>query len=515
MKSYNLIGNIYDKRKEYNKSLMYHQKSLVVSKQLGISVWIAIAYNNSAYIHKKQHHLDSALTNFEQALKIARTFEIGGLLSEILAGFSEIYLLKNDLSKSLIYANEALLIAQKVGNKLKIQTAYLLLYEINKTQKNYKDALKNFEQYQLYKDTIQNISIQNKTNQIYFEHESEQKVASLKATQAKQILTNKLEKENQQKIFGIIFLFLMLSGIGLSYTIFVKQKANTSLHNQKKEIQTQSQSQELQSSNNALNAAYDQLHKKNKDIHDSIKVAQRIQNALLPSLNAFEENFKDFFLLYMPKDVVSGDFYWFTKRKNTKIIVVADCTGHGVPGALLSMMGMQLLDKIVNENRILEPKKILQILHWELTKLLKQKESQTKEGMDMSVIAISEQKENIKLDFSGAMNPIYIVQNKELQDIKADKKGIGGTEEAKEFSEKSFEISPKTTIYLFSDGYQDQFGGEKNKKFMVGNFKKLLIEISEKPMQEQGEILEKTIQDWINIANEKQTDDITVLGIRI
>jgi two-component system, sensor histidine kinase LadS len=291
----------------------------------------------------------------------------------------------------------------------------------------------------------------------------------------------------------------------------------TQIQQAKEEIETQAE--ELQESNNALNLAYTEIHKKNEDVRASINYARRIQNAILPLDEQIAESLgKDnFFILFKPKDIVSGDFYWFeevqTPNEIIKFMVVADCTGHGVPGAFMSMIGNQLLHEIIIKNQIYSPDLILNNLHKEVHRVLQQKETQTNDGMDVVIIAISQ----TKIEYAGAMNPLYYVQNNELKEIKATKKAIGGSqsEEERYFEKHELNLETTTTFYLCSDGFQDQFGGENNKKFMVKNLKKRLFEISEKPMPEQKQILETTISNWVSAGNEKQTDDICVLGIRI
>ncbi|TAE01004.1 MAG: hypothetical protein EAZ97_04350 [Bacteroidetes bacterium] len=321
---------------------------------------------------------------------------------------------------------------------------------------------------------------------------------------------------------------------------------------QKTEIETQNE--ELAQNNNALNLAYLEIQKRNENVTASITYAKRIQTAILP----FEEKISkslgkdNFFILFQPKDIVSGDFYWFEEIQKVdhkgqietiKFIAVADCTGHGVPGAFMSMIGNQLLHEIIIKNQIHATDLILNQLHKEVHRVLRQKETNTNDGMDISILTIrnSTSVENgiSKIEYSGAMNPLYYVQNRELKEIKATKRSIGGTQQEEErFFEKhlvrveeqenrdqgmknsnpstlSSQLLPHTTIYLCTDGYQDQFGGEKNKKFMTSNLKKLFLEISDKTMSEQGKYLHQTFENWKNQAGEHQVDDVTIVGIRI
>lgn len=293
-----------------------------------------------------------------------------------------------------------------------------------------------------------------------------------------------------------------------------------------------------------------ELEHKNKQIMASINYAKRIQNAILP----FEEKFvrafgKDnFFVLFKPKDIVSGDFYWFEEihrsdpaglTETLNFLAVADCTGHGVSGAFMSMIANQILHETIVKNQIYAPNLVLKHLHKEVLRVLRQKETNTNDGLDICLIVISKNSDGFmnKIEYSGAMNPLFYVQNNELIEIKATKKAIGGHQsederlfEMHEISLQSLEDrgegisnsfplsskpSPLTTIYLCTDGYQDQFGGLENRKFMVKNLKNLLLEISEQAMSEQKQILENRLNDWILAGKEEQIDDITIFGIKV
>ncbi|TAD95164.1 MAG: response regulator [Bacteroidetes bacterium] len=297
------------------------------------------------------------------------------------------------------------------------------------------------------------------------------------------------------------------------------------LNEQKEEIEQQTE--KLKETNLAIGLAYSEIHKKNENITASINYAKHIQNAILPFADRFEQSFgKDnFFVLFQPKDIVSGDFYWLEEIQNVNekitFIAVADCTGHGVPGAFMSMIGNQLLYEIILKNQIYSPELILNQLHKEVHRVLHQKETNTNDGMDMIMLVITEDSQNFKqiISYSGAMNPLYYVQNDEFIEIKATKKAIGGRQIEKEHLFEKHEIQrsddQELTFYLCTDGFQDQFGGENKRKFMAGAFKKLLHSISEKPMKEQEKILSKTLENWIKTGNEKQIDDVSILGIKI
>ncbi|MFI5164423.1 MAG: tetratricopeptide repeat protein [Bacteroidia bacterium] len=260
-----------------------------------------------------------------------------------------------------------------------------------------------------------------------------------------------------------------------------------------------------------LKKAYEEIEAKNKDIIDSINYARRIQNAILPGEDEIKKAFPGSFVLYKPKDVVSGDFYWFAERGNKKFIAAVDCTGHGVPGAFMSMIGSALLSEIVNEKNISEPGKILDALREGVIKALKQTgaEGENKDGMDIALCVM----DGNKLQFAGANNPLWIISKNECKEIKADKQPIGIHTQTKAFTNHALDLKKGDNIYIFTDGYADQFGGEKGKKFKQKNLQQLLISISDKPLSEQKKIIDDTIENWK--GNLEQVDDILVIGIKV
>ena len=253
------------------------------------------------------------------------------------------------------------------------------------------------------------------------------------------------------------------------------------------------------------------LNQKNKDITDSINYAQRIQNALLPSKEVLSL-IPDGFILFQPKDIVSGDFYWMQQHNNRIYLAACDCTGHGVPGAFMSMISSSLLDEALLEKGITQPSEIFFEVRKGIIKALKQTEEagSQKDGMD-AVLCSWDQ--NGKLEYALAYNPFFLIRNGELIETKADKYPVGfHTGAQKPFTHHELKLEKGDTVYLFSDGYPDQFGGKKDKKFMMKNFKKLLLSIQDKTMNEQKTILEETMAEWK--GDTEQVDDILVMGVR-
>ncbi len=249
------------------------------------------------------------------------------------------------------------------------------------------------------------------------------------------------------------------------------------------------------------------------EIRDSISYAKHIQEAILPSQDLIFEVFKQSFIYYKPKDIVSGDFYWFAQRGDQVIVAVVDCTGHGVPGALMTVIGSSLMNQIVNIMGITSPAEILQNLDARVIETLKQHgETSSNDGMDIALFRYDLKKK--ELSYAGAKRSLFLFRKNEHREFKGDKFPIGSTQYglAKSFKEHVTSIQPGDVIYMFSDGYQDQFGGMAGKKFMLKRFKEMLVEIHQMKMNDQLLVLESENTKWT--GNSEQTDDILVLGIR-
>jgi ligand-binding sensor domain-containing protein/serine phosphatase RsbU (regulator of sigma subunit) len=265
------------------------------------------------------------------------------------------------------------------------------------------------------------------------------------------------------------------------------------------------------------------IEAKNNDITDSIKYAKNIQEALLPPLQNLHKEFNDAFVLYLPKDIVSGDFYWFAKRNKKRFIASVDCTGHGVPGAFMSIVGNTLLNEIVTEKNITSPAEILNELHVGVKTALKQSgdsENERRDGMDIALCSLNE--DGTLLEYAGANRPLWMFRKSKngeesFEMIKANKFPIGGLEMENEvkrtFTNHEIPVEKGDLVYIFSDGYADQFGGEKGKKFMVGNMQKLVADIYEKPIKEQEQLLLKNFISWR--GEHEQVDDVLVIGFRV
>ena len=258
----------------------------------------------------------------------------------------------------------------------------------------------------------------------------------------------------------------------------------------------------------------EKLEGQNIKIMGSINAASRIQSAVLPQITQIRQAIPEMFILFRPRDIVSGDFYWFSETAGRLFISAIDCTGHGVPGAFMSMLGDALLNQIVNIDEITSPDRILNRLQKGVRMALKQEVTENRDGMDMAFCMYDKQAGI--LEFTGAKNPLVYIQNGEMHQIKGDKIPIGGIrseDEDRKYSRQVVKIDRPTTCYMYSDGYADQFGGPHNRKFMSRNLRSLLLEIHEKPFDEQKQILEERLDEWQ--GDYRQMDDILVMGFRI
>ncbi len=297
-------------------------------------------------------------------------------------------------------------------------------------------------------------------------------------------------------VFGILLIVYIIIRI----SVYRLKQANKKL-----EKIVEERTQEVVKKNKQLNLAL-------KDIQDSISYAKRMQESMLPPIRELKEHFADAFVFYAPRDIVSGDFYWFYHKNGETILAVADCTGHGVPGAFVSMLGYNMLNQIVFEKKETNPANILVLLNKSIQKVFHHKaadEYSVNDGMDIAILKLCGE----KIYFAGANRPLlYIDKEQNLQQIAPDKKGIGGrTDYQATFSLHTIDKNTVDMCYLFSDGYPDQFGGPKNKKFMVKNFQKMLMKIHHLPPAEQKAEIIRIFNEWKGLN--EQVDDILVIGI--
>ena len=501
----NNIGNIYLSQGDYAKAIDYYTRSLKTQEELGYKKGIANSLHNIGSIYKDQGDNTKAIDYYTKSLKIHE--EIGDKkgIATTLSNIGSIYYEQGDYGKALEKSTKALSIAKELGNVENIRNASENLWKTNKKLGKHSQALEMHELYIQMRDSM--LSIENKEaiiqQEFKYKYEKEQALADAKHQEQ---MALSAEREKRQKLIaysaggGLVMVLL--------FAFFILNRLQVT-RRQKKVIEEQKQKVEEQKQ--VVEEQKQKVEEQKKDITDSIRYAENIQKALLPAeedLSLLPEGF----VLFQPKDIVSGDFYWLQHHNNKVYFAACDCTGHGVPGAFMSMIGSSLLDEAVVEKGITQPNEIFFEVRKGFIGALKQTEEAgtQKDGMDAVLCSWNK---NGTLEYSLAYNPLLLIREGEILETKADKQPVGfHTGEQKPFTHHELKLDKGDTVYIFSDGYPDQFGGKKDKKFMMKNFKKLLLSIQDKTMNEQKTILETTMAEWK--GETEQVDDILVMGVR-
>ena len=538
------IGIIYDYKGDSEKALEYYLKSAEMSEKLGDKEATTNAFINIGTVYQEEKKLDEAIEYFMKAHQLAKESNNKNAIALVLINGGSCYLDMNDYLNAEIYLNKSVTISKEIGSKNFLRYAYKFLSELYFKQKDYKTS---FEYYRLYvreKDSIFNeeTSKQMAEMQTLFETEKKQKQIEIQT-----LKLNQQELEiNKKKIIiytvsaGLTLMFVLVFLIFRSY----RQKKKVNAIILEKNIILEQANEEITAQRDEIESQRDEIirhsdiviYQKEK-IEDSIRYAKRIQTAVLPADIYADSILGEYFIIFRPKDVVSGDFYWATQTEEWTVLTVADCTGHGVPGAFMSMLGVSFLNEIVRKKDVTNASDVLNHLRTYVIEALKQtgEEDSQKDGMDMSIIAIH--KDTKKAVWAGANNPLWIIRNtainKEyddstdmIEEIKSDKMPVAVHIIMDEFTNHEIQLETDDRLYLFTDGYSDQFGGPKGRKFMSKKLKRLIAETSAISMKEQGEQLEKELDKWINyedltaegkkaIQKHEQIDDITVVGIKV
>lgn len=510
----NSLGLIYSNKKDEKNALLSFRKSLKIKEELNdINGQISTLLNISDNYNAAKNYAE-AILYLEKAERLAREIDdkekiIQALMTKGLIAFN-----KKQLAKAELNFLEAEKMAIQINSKQQQMESALQLYSVYKQNKNLAKAINYLEKYSDLKDAIFNEenSQQMAEMEAKYENDKKQKEILLLENQ-KQLQESELEKKDVEAKKNKILLLTFIAGFVLVVVSLVvsirafnqKKKANLLLAQQKNEIEHQKQEIEVQKHI---------VDEKQKEILDSINYAKRIQYALLASDNLLEKHLPEYFVLFNPKDVVSGDFYWASPTKNGFVYVTADCTGHGVPGAFMSLLNISKLSQTINENKINQPDLILNNVRTEIINALNPKGSliESKDGMDAVVCKINFEK--MKLEYAAANNSFYIVRNKEVIVCKADKMPVGiGYNNDSDFTHNLIDIVKGDCIYTFTDGYADQFGGPKGKKFKYKPLEELLVANCHLPMNEQQEILQNQLTTWK--GNLEQIDDVLVIGVRV
>ncbi|MGQ0828553.1 MAG: tetratricopeptide repeat protein [Bacteroidota bacterium] len=536
--SYNNIGVIYCDQSNYPKALEYHFKGLKIKKEVGDKIGVALSYNNIGKVYADlaeqadsvkrafivSHYtdaqkfpslailnktlLDSALSCQLKALQIQEELGDKYDITYSLSGIGDILNKRQKHAQALPFYRRAAMLANSISAQAEQKTAAEGLYFCYKKLNKPDSALYWHEKAVMLKDSIFSSEKQKELGRQEANFEYQKKEALDKAAHEKELALSAEQRKQQQ-------LISYSAGGGLAIVLLF------SLVIAKRLQVTRRQKGIIEMQQTEVKSAYAILHEKNKDITDSINYAKRIQQALLKEEEYAFEHLPEHFILFKPKDIVSGDFYWSYEKevqkgkKTTKYWYMAavDCTGHGVPGAFMSMLGVAFLNEINTTEQLLCPHEILNQLRTKVLKELHQtgKEGESKDGMDISLIRLN--LSTNELQWAGANNPLWLFSGEKFTELKPDKQPIGFHHTPIPFTSHSIQLNKGDSVYIFTDGYADQFGGEKGKKFKYKQLQELLLANSKKPMNEQKAVLNNTIENWK--GNLEQVDDVLVIGMRV
>jgi tetratricopeptide (TPR) repeat protein len=527
------IGIIYEEQKQYKLAEEYSLRSLELFKELGRDDIQANVYNNLGIVYKNEGKYELALKNYNESMrlykKIGMDFSATMLLSNIgsvyaemkdyekafqchsvalsealknndnyyIAGcymsLAELSLQTGKLQQAQTYAEKGLSYQKFLNDKNELKNDYMTLANIYSASGDHQKAFQNQKLALELSDSLNNDALNKRLGQMQAMYEADKKQAEIDLLQKDNEI--KGERIIRQRVVNYAVVTGLLLMLFLAFVSFKryreKKKANVEITLQKELIE-----------------------EKNKSILDSIHYAKRIQRALLASDTLLRKNLPEYFVLYKPKDIVSGDFYWAHKTDSQFIMATSDCTGHGVPGAFMSLLNISKLNETVNERKIERPDLVLNNVREEIIKALNTdgSEEQSKDGMDAVLCSFDFQKHS--LEFAAANNPVIIVRNNQLIEFKPDKFPVGIHQgELKPFTLQSTNLLKGDTVYTFTDGFADQFGGDKGKKLMTKNLKSLLLQISSKSLDAQKHELDRYFNEWK--GNHEQVDDVLVIGVRV
>ncbi len=488
--AYNNIGVVYYNQHNYNKSLESHKISLKISEEIGDKQGMGDNYSNIGNIYWNQEDYEQALDYHLKSLKIRTETEDKFGMAISWNNIGIVYVKQKKFEESYYYLNQALILAKEIGNKDLMKEFYSSLSELYEKKGDYKQAYNYHKLYADIKDTLLNEQSNKQIAEMNAKYESEKKEKDiLLLTKDKDIQQAEIGKQKLIRNSSIgALVFALLLAFVLFNRFYITRK-------QKKIIESQ-----------------------NFQIVESINYSKKIQDALLPSIESMRKSIPDLFLFYEPKDIVSGDFYYLKEFEKYTLLACVDCTGHGVPGGFMSTLGSLLLDKIANDET-LSPSEILNKLSDEIIRVLHQQDGgEIQDGMDLSICLID--RNNRKIEFSGARNGIIIVTNNQAKRYKADLLPVGGNYMKKgipierNFKTQSISINANDWIYMYTDGFMEQVGGTEGIPMNYMQFENRLINVSKQrnPLDKIC-ILQTELDDWRGIH--ERDDDILIIGFQI
>ncbi|OJJ17106.1 hypothetical protein BKI52_30810 [marine bacterium AO1-C] len=538
--SYNNIALAYQHLHRYTEAEEHYQKSIFLAQKAKHKPILGWAYNGMGIVNQEQKRYPKAKEWFDKAIAIRTKPR---LLAQSYYGLGKNYQLQKQYRKAKQYYLKASSLAQRTTDlalKRDIQGGLSICYEsLGETAK----ALTSHQLFKQLADSLLNLENAKGITQLETTYRFQKEKDSLKFAEARkqEALKNEIttRKANQRTTYIGLALTLGLV-IVLLFFFVEKQKSNRKLNHANEELaisneEIKASSEEVQSINSTLQETLELVNEQKNDMVASINYAERIQRAVLPTTESVQAIFPEHFIFYKPRDIVSGDFYWLTKTESQpiyeessdfqlgrvllgfsnekQILVVADCTGHGVPGAFMTMLCSQALNSIVIQDNVHEPGQILNHLDAYLRQALKSQQTNVNDGMDIAICVIDSSEQT--LTFAGAKNSLLCYQNQEFKEIKGDLHSINGrrTPKGYQYTSQVIQLTASTTFYLYSDGYPDQFGGPQGKKFLKKRFREMLHQMATLPMEQQHQHLDAQLNDWMK--DEEQIDDILVMGVRL
>ena len=490
------IGHILSAQNKTDEATVYLNKCLEIYETIQYPKGLADVYNNLGGISLRLKNPTLALKQFEEALQIYTQAKNKKGIASSTNNMAKTYLLLKNYNKTIKLAKQAIAIAKDYKLNLEIRNASNNLYKAYEAIGNNGEAYKMFQLYISTRDTI--LSEENQKQAIKQEfkyaYEKQATADSIQMMEAKKVMDAQIaaqkaeikqERTQRFALYGGVFMLILFGGF-IYNRLRITRHQNILIEQKKKEVEV-----------------------KNKEILDSINYAKRIQKAILPPDHIVEEYLKDAFILYKPKDIVAGDFYWMDKENDTVLFAAADCTGHGVPGAMVSVVCNNGLNRAVKEFSLSEPGEILDKTREIIVQEFEKSDEEVQDGMDIALCSLK----GDLLQYSGAHNPLWIIRNGEIIETKATKQPIGKYDNPKPYLTHHFKLEKEDVIYIFSDGYVDQFGGAKGKKLKAKAFKTILLEIQNLSMLEQKTYLDNAFETWRGEL--EQVDDVCVIGVKV
>ncbi len=503
----NNMASYYRDLGMFDSAYVFYQRALDAELLAGDSSGTGVTSNGIALLYQMQQKYHESLKYSEQARRIARLNSDTVLFYKASMIMADAYIADNNYSKALAVAREAVPMAERMNIIGDLYDVYTTLSTIYKSLGMYKESSDYLEKVIVYRDSV----LSEKNNEtaaalnIEFDIYGKEKEIEL-LNKTSELKETQLSKQKSAIIF-IACIALLFAIIGFVVIIFYRRIKKAS-------VIIQQQKQEVELKNVEISFQKNLIEAKQHDIISSINYAQRIQSAILTGEEVWNRISKKHFILYHPRDIVSGDFYWAYVLPNGRaVFALADCTGHGVPGGFMSMLGNSFLNELVVENKLFKADEILNRLREKVIHSLEQKgDTSQKDGMDLSLCVWN--KMDNTLEFAGANNGMYLVRKGELMQFKGNKMPIGSYLDTNEkFTSQTVTLQPDDMLYLATDGFADQFGGAEGKKFKYKQLEELLIQVSTIEISEQKQQLDSTFVEWKN--NYEQTDDMSLIGIKI